>query len=38
MADIKIEEKTRKGLPNWLLIVAVITIALLAWWYVSTQT
>ena len=35
VADIEIEEKTRKGLPNWLLILLVITVALIVWWYVA---
>lgn len=35
MADIQIEEKTKKGLPNWLLILLVITVACITWWYVA---
>jgi len=35
MADIRIEEKSRKGLPNWLLILLVITVAIVAWWYIT---
>ncbi len=35
MADIRIEEKSRKGLPNWLLILITITIALVVWWYIT---
>lgn len=36
MADIRIDEKKKKGLPNWLLILLTITIALLAWYYITT--
>ncbi len=38
MAEIRVEEKKRKGLSNWLLILIVITIAIIAWWYVRTQS
>ena len=35
MADIRIEEKSKRGLPNWLLILITITIALVVWWYIT---
>jgi len=35
MADIRIEEKSKQRLPNWLLILLVITAALIVWWYVT---
>jgi len=38
MAEIRVEEKTKRSLPNWLLILIAITIGLVAWWYVATQT
>ena len=37
MADIRIEEKSKKNLPNWLLILLVIGVACIAWWYMATQ-
>lgn len=37
MADIRIEEKTNRNLPNWLLILIAIVIGLIAWWYVARQ-
>jgi hypothetical protein len=35
MAEIGGETKNRRNLPNWLLILLTIGVAVIAWWYVA---